>query len=250
MGTLLTKIYAKYSSPGLLKVARERNLDFEWIIEAGCHDGTDTLEFLKLPNIKRVFAFEPDDVAADLAEAKFTNHQERVNLKRLALMDQPGYIEMSSPTGNFGDGTTVISNFKSVRPAYSHDEKILICSTMDMELPNLTGRGLLWLDVEGSAANVLSGSLETLKSVSLVQVEVDTHTSKFRKANFAKVDQILTKSNFSLIFGPLHPGFFGDAIYLKNSQLTGIERLRSLALRGLYCALHLVIYPLTGRPRE
>jgi FkbM family methyltransferase len=249
MGTLLTKFCAKYSSPGLLKVARERNLDFEWVVEAGCHDGTDTLEFLKLPNIKRVFAFEPDDVAADKAQAKFTNCKERVDLKRLALMDQPGFIEISSPTGNFGDGTTVISNFKSVRPISGDNEKLLICSTMDIELPNLTGRGLLWLDVEGSAADVLSGSLETLKSVSLIQVEVEMHTSKHRKANFAKVDKILSKSNFSIIFGPLHPGYFGDAMYLKNSHLTGWGRLKSLALKYLYLILHLVIYPLTFRPR-
>ena len=79
---------------------------------------------------------------------------------------------------------------------------------------------------------------------------MDTHTSKFRKANFAKVDEILSKSDFSLIFGPLHPGYFGDAIYIKNSHLTGLERLRSLALKSLYLTLHLVIYPLTGRPRD
>ena len=250
MGALLNKFYAKYSSPGLLKVASERNLAFEWVVEAGCHDGSDTLEFLKLPNVKRVFAFEPDDVAAELAEAKFTSYLERVNLKRLALMDQPGFIEIISPSGNFGDGTSVISNFKSVRPTCSDNQKFLACSTMDIELPDLTGSGLLWLDVEGSAAAVLSGSSVTLKSITLIQVEVDTHTSKHRKANFAKVDKILSNSNFSLIFGPLHPGYFGDAMYLKNSHLTWWERLKSLALKCLYLTLHLVIYPLTFRPRN
>jgi hypothetical protein len=126
----------------------------------------------------------------------------------------------------------------------------LVCSTLDLELPNLVGNGLLWLDVEGSAAYVLSGSLKTLSSVSLIQVEVDTHTSKFRKANFSKVDQILSKSNFSIIYGPLHPGYFGDAIYVKNDYLTRLERLKSLALKRLYLTLHLVIFPLLRRPRD
>jgi hypothetical protein len=164
-------------------------------------------------------------------------------------MDQPGFIEISSPTGNFGDGTSITNNFNSVRPITNGGQKLLLCSTLDLELPDLTGRGLLWLDVEGSAASVLRGSLRTLNSVSLIQVEVDMHTSKFRSANFAKVDQILSKSNFKLIYGPLHPGYFGDAIYIKNIHLTGFENLRSFVLRGLYLALHRVVYPLSGRPR-
>ena len=250
MGARLSKFYARYSSPGLLKVASERNIDFEWVIEAGCHDGTDTATFLNLPNVKKVFAFEPDDVAADKAEARFASFQERVELKRLALMDRSGFIEVTSPTGNFGDGTSVTSNFKSVRPDSEESQNFLACSTLDLELPNLVGYGLLWLDVEGSAASVLNGSLKTLSSVTLIQVEVDTHTSKFRKANFSKVDQILSKSQFSLIYGPLHPGYFGDAIYLKNDYLTRSERLRSLALKQLYLTVHLFIFPLLRRPRD
>lgn len=250
MGNFLNAFYDRFSSPGLLKVASERNLKFEWVIEAGCHDGTDTLKFLELPNVKRVYAFEPDQVAADIAETKFATHGERVELKRLALMNHPGFIEISSPTGNFGDGTSVVKHSQHTKPDLGSNSRVLKCSTMDLEVQDLNGCGLLWLDVEGSAAYALMGAAETLKSILLIQVEVDMHNSKYRKGNLAKVDKILRKSGFSLLYGPLHPGFFGDAIYLKRSHLNKYEKMKSLATLFLYLTLHLIIYPFTGRPKE
>jgi FkbM family methyltransferase len=250
MGKLLNALYTRFQSPGLLKVASQRELKFEWVVEAGCHDGTDTLKFLELPNVKKVCAFEPDQVAADKAEAKFAMHGERVELKRIALMSYPGFIDLSSPTGNFGDGTSVVKHSEIIHPDSASNSSILKCSTMDLEVQNLGGNGLLWLDVEGSAAFVLTGAEETLKSILLIQVEVDTHTSKYRKANFSEVDKILRESGFSMLYGPLHPGFFGDAIYIKRTYLNWYEQMKSGAIRHLYLTLHLIIYPLTGRPKE
>lgn len=124
------------------------------------------------------------------------------------------------------------------------------CSTMDLEVPELSGDGVLWLDVEGSAAYVLMGAEKTLNSIILIQVEVDTHDSKYRKANLAQVNRILRRSGFSMLYGPLHPGFFGDAIYLKSSRMKKSDEIKSLVTLYLCLTLHLVIYPLTRRPKE
>ena len=250
MGRLLNRIYSEYSNPGLLSVAQKRQLDFRWVVEAGCHDGADTLKFLELPNVLKVYAFEPDEVAANDAAAKFESHGERVKLHRLALMDRPGFIDLNSPTGEFGDGNSIVGNFRTDESELDSGIRYMRCSTLDAELKDLNGDGLLWLDVEGAAAKVLTGAASVLKSISLIQVEVELHNSKHRLADFSKVHRILNKSEFSLIYAPLHPGFFGDAVYTKSEFLGTFEKLRSCALFSAYLLLHLLIYPALGKPRR
>ena len=250
MGYLINRIYSRYSNPGLLYIAEKRQLDYQWVIEAGCHDGADTLKFLRLPKVLKVYAFEPDEIASTKAEAKFKSYGDRVDLRRFALMDKPGFIEVSSPTGEFGDGNTFVSNFQCNEPELDSDSRYLRCSTLDAELDELNGAGLMWLDVEGAAAKVLMGAANVLSSVNLIQVEVELHNSKHRKADFSKVNHILNKSKFSLIYAPLHPGFFGDAVYIKTQHLNTIQKIRSRSLNAAYNLLHLVIYPALGKPRS
>jgi FkbM family methyltransferase len=250
MGKILDWFYSSFANPGLLSVAQKRKLDFQWVVEAGCHDGTDTLKFLEVPNILRIYAFEPDEVAANKAEAKFKSHGDRVELRRLALMDKPGFVDISTPTGEFGDGNTIVGNFRSEKSELGSDIRYLRCSNLDTELKDLNGNGLLWLDVEGAAAKVLTGAASVLKSICLIQVEVELHKSKYRKADFSHVNRILSKSKFSLIYAPLHPGFFGDAVYIKAEFLGTFEKLRSRALIATYLVLHLLVYPALGKPRR
>ena len=249
MGKILNKFYLALSNPGLLSIAQKRKLDFQWVVEAGCHDGADTLKFLEVPSIVKIYAFEPDEVAANKAESKFKSYGDRVELRRMALMDKPGFIDITSPTGEFGDGNSIVGNFRTNLLDLDRD-KYLKCTTLDTELKDFTGNGLLWLDVEGAAAKVLTGAASVLKSISLIQVEVELHNSKYRKADFSNVNRILNKSKFSLIYAPLHPGFFGDAVYIKVDFLSIFEKLRSRALIAAYLLLHLLIYPALGKPRR
>jgi FkbM family methyltransferase len=250
MGKILNKIYAKWENPGLLLIARQRELHFSWIIEAGCHDGSDTLKFLQLRNVLKVYAFEPDAVAAKKAEDKFRAFGDRVVFSRLALMDKPGFIQISSPTGNFGDGTTSIAKHYIHNPSTDSEVNLLLCTTLDIELANLSDSGLIWLDVEGSAAKVLEGASKVLERVNLIQVEVNLHNSIHRKSNFVEVDRILTREKFAIIYGPIHPGFFGDALYIKKSELSKVERVRSRFLGLLMHATHRIIYPLLRKPKH
>ena len=173
MGNLLNKFYSQWANPGLLSAAFRYNLHFNWVIEAGCHDGSDTLKFLELENVLKVYAFEPDAVAADKAELKLKAFGDRVVFKRLGLMDKRGYIQIVSSTGSFGDGTTSIGQyFDQIHDAKS-DGTLIQCTTLDDELPDLSNPGLMWLDVEGSGAKVLQGSTKVLDRVEMIQIEVD-----------------------------------------------------------------------------
>ena len=70
-----------------------------------------------------------------------------------------------------------------------------------------------------------------------------------RKQMSTNTNRILSKSEFSLIYAPLHPGFFGDAIYVKAEFLSTYEKFRSHTLNVAYLLLHMTIYPALGKPR-
>ena len=97
VGRLLEKIYARYANPGLLSIAKKRCLPFDWVIEAGCHDGTDTLKFLSLEQVKMVFAFEPDDAAADdpAADVEFNRFY---GPQRSGVLDVPLSVGPQGPS--------------------------------------------------------------------------------------------------------------------------------------------------------
>jgi len=250
MGNILNRFYSAFSNPGLRSVAQKRQLGYQWVIEAGGHDGSDTLKFLEMLNVLRVYAFEPDEVAATKAETKFKLHGDRVQLHRMALMDIPGFIDVSSPTGEFGDGNSIVGNFRSNESELGSNIRHLRCSNLDTELKDLNGNGILWLDVEGAAAKVLTGSAKVLTSIILIQKEVELCNSKYRNTDFLNVNRILNRSKFSLIYAPLHPGFFGDAVYIKTELLNTFEKLRSRSLNAAYMSLHHIIYPALGKPRR
>lgn len=250
MGNLLNKFYSQWANPGLLSAALRYNLQFNWVIEAGCHDGSDTLKFLELENVLKVYAFEPDAVAADKAERKFKAFGDRVVFKRVGLMDKRGYIQIVSSTGSFGDGTTSIGQYFDQINCAKSDATLVQCTTLDDELPNLSNSGLVWLDVEGSGTKVLQGATRVLDRVEMIQIEVDLHSSKHRKSNFFEVNKILTGREFAIIYAPIHPGFFGDAVYIKKSSLSVTGRIRSHFLNYLMHATHRIIFPLLGKPKH
>lgn len=107
MGKVLDKVYARNENPGGLNIIRNRGMTIDWAIEAGCHDGTDTLRIAGLPNMKAVFSFEPDSVAADIAQSKFSGNSSKIKLVRSALWSEPGIVQMYSPSGNPGDGNSI-----------------------------------------------------------------------------------------------------------------------------------------------
>jgi FkbM family methyltransferase len=239
MGQLLNRIYRRYESPGALSVAKARNLEFSWVIEAGCHDGRDTLTFANLEQVSKIFAFEPDPVAMASAKLLLSDHVEKIVFNSAALMDRSGFVSMHEHRGLLGTGNTIFTFSTQPTPGG------ILCTTLDSAIQNPKGDGLLWLDVEGAPHLVLSGGERTLSHIVIAQIEIDLHsTSDLREANYKDVHKIMRRNGFKLVFAPLHPGFFGDVLYLKNQSLTKLEKFRSVLLTLTYLTLHRWLYPL------
>jgi FkbM family methyltransferase len=249
MGKALDKIYAYYENPGVLSIVLNRALPIDWAIEAGCHDGTDTLRIADLPNMKAIFAFEPDLVAADIAQSKFLGLSGMIKLVRSALWSKPGIVDMYSPTGTPGDGNSIFIFREGDRDDNKKLEASFPCTTIDLQIKASSPNGMLWLDVEGVPHIVLEGAASTLKNIAIAQIEVEMHEmSKFRTGSFFQVHEIMRSSNFKLYRAPIHPGFFGDVIYIRKDELSTKEKFESSILTLLMHLLHRFIYPALNKP--
>ena len=249
MGRFLNSFYLAFANPGLSIIAEKLKIEFDFLIEAGCHDGSDTLNFLENTKVALIFAFEPDGTAAQVAQTNFNKFPDRVIFKRIALLDTPGWAGVYSPTGVEGDGSTIFRKLTENEFATLGTESSTQVSTLDLEIETELSTGALWLDVEGSAHLVISGGLKTLQKLQICQIEVDMHpTSNQRQANYFKVHELMKKNGFVLYCAPLHPGYFGDAIYIRCKTFDFKTRIRATSLRYLMKLLHGYVYPCLGKP--
>jgi FkbM family methyltransferase len=245
-------MFSFFASPDLIAYLKRRQIKFDWLLEAGCHDGSDSLRFLKaFPNI-RLYAFEPDEISFNAAKDLLSPFQSRIVLKKVALMSSAGLAMFMTSKEFDGKGVSVFRKLELSQSNSHKEERYVEASTIDAELSlsEITSNGVVWLDVEGSALEVLMGAQKSLSLIKIIQVEVYLHDiSKIKKSDFKQVHLLLKESGFRIIFAPLHPGYSGDAIYARRCDLNRIERLRSYALDRIYTTLHLILYPAINRPR-
>ncbi|MCX6451206.1 MAG: FkbM family methyltransferase [Actinobacteria bacterium] len=246
MGKYLNNFYSRFSANNFLEYIKLDEGKINWVIEAGCHDGNDTLEFVKFSNVKVIYAFEPDPIAREIAmktlEPYLTN---LVKLYPYALSNSEGEIYLVQSHGNFGNGTSEASEEFSHEIPHVKIKKVRLNRIVSEESSN----GILWLDVEGHAVEALVGAGGILNKLIHAKIEVQMHTlNDARKADSTRVLQIMRKAGHTPIMLPLHPGFFGDIVFTKATELSISKRAYSLVLVSLFRFLHLIIYPMLGKP--
>jgi hypothetical protein len=158
---------------------------------------------------------------------------------------------MRTPSGNAGDGNSIFSFHKEINSILENSESVLSCTSLDAEVLPVSNNGLLWLDVEGVPHVVLEGAKSTLDCISIAQIEVEMHRmSEYRGASFVKVHKIMRAANFELYRAPLHPGYFGDVIYIKRNRLSLVRIISSRILVIFMFTLHGFLYPVLDKPRQ
>jgi hypothetical protein len=122
---------------------------------------------------------------------------------------------------------------------------------LDEILPSQLCRGLLWLDVEGHAIQALSGATKTLRKITLAKIEIQMHDmSPGRNADLFSVMKIMKLSGLIPIYGPLHPGYFGDVIFIQSDEIGFKLKIRSVLIRSQMRFLHRFIYILLKKPKK
>ena len=239
---LLERYYIWSGYSDLIKIIVDKNIRIDWVIEAGCHDGKDTLELANSLQPKRILAFEPDPKARAEAQKLFLLNRIDVELFDFALSNSESTKYMNFLNGLAGSGSTFISE--------NGDTPVMVRRLESLNL-SLKYGGALWLDVEGHALQVLQGANEILSNLTIAKVEVQMHDMhENRRSDIFQVSKLLKSQGLVPIRGPLFPGYFGDVIYLNKAEVSFPLAIWSLFLRFQLYSLHRIIYPALNKPKK
>ena len=250
MSRLSELVYARVRSPHSVEenfqCLRNLGLAVSFIIEAGCHDGSDTEKMLAHQGVEKIFAFEPDSTARNIAKSKLARFSpDRLSISSYALMDRTGVFEidfLSSP----GSGSTQVREFIE----FSKHEQIQAIRLDDFAIVPTSG-GFLWLDVEGAAHEVIMGGVHTLRKLSAMNIEVEFHDmSESRRSNFRIVIRFLRSQGFGIWASDINPGYFGNLFMVRVNLLSPPKRFIMQARYFRLLLLHSFIYPALKKPAK
>ena len=235
--------YNVIGTADLRVIANAHSIEIGWIVEAGCHDGTDTLNLLQnFPNSK-IITFEPDPISRSKAEERFgTIPKGQVELHPFGLSNEESIKFLSYVENLKGNGTTSISEngIDGVQTV-----------TLDAFRSFPANGGLLWLDVEGHAVNALLGMVTTLRGIDLAKIEIQMHQKSIqRQQDYLEVIDIMAEAGLVPTHVPLQPGFFGDIYFVRKELLGTSSKIRANLLIFQMKLLHGLIYPLLGKPSQ
>jgi FkbM family methyltransferase len=237
---LLDSYYAKVGDCDVFDVALRFGIKIEWVVEAGCHDGTDTVVINSKLNPTQIYAFEPDPSAYVRAQTLFAGSLNNVTLFPFGLSDENRMLYFRFPENKEGTGLTSLSTVGEVSVPVKRFDDVL---------HDLSLGGFLWLDVEGHAIKSLQGAVNMLPLLSLAKIEVQMHRmSDFRRQDLFQVCRIMKSAGLRPLYAPIHPGHFGDVVFVNKRFLTHFRLLHSRFLYLQMLLLHKVVYPLLGKP--
>tara|TARA_B100000795_G_scaffold206149_1_gene159675 strand:- start:1595 stop:2296 length:702 start_codon:yes stop_codon:yes gene_type:complete len=200
-------------------------LKIDKVIDVGAHKGEFLSYILKLQNVKKIFAFEPQIAIFKILSKKFT--QKKIKLSNFAIDKEVSkkfmYINKFTNTS-----TLSIINNKSF---YLKFKNLLIGSkknflqkytvktnTIDNLFSNIKLKNtLLKIDVEGFEINVLKGSKQKIANeIDYILIE-NQFVDLYKNTSSKKNHEFLIKNNFEICKNFIHPlMIFSDCLYKKK----------------------------------
>lgn len=239
---ILNFYYNFVGNSDVIKYLLNRKIKISWVVEAGCHDGEDTIRMSRSLNPSRIIAFEPDEHARLKAMSAYASNSLDVELHAFGLSDKDSSLFLNFLNGVEGTGSTFLAETGS---------SVVEVKRFDGLGLNLSYGGLLWLDVEGHATQALRGSSQNLANLIAAKVEIQMHKmSDSRAADYHDVNKIMLSHGLIPVRVPIYPGFFGDVIYVNKKELTFMDKIWSLSLILQMRLLHDFVYPLLGKPKS
>ncbi len=252
-GNFLSQNFEVTQTPKqLIEIAVKLTTSKLILIEAGGHNGRDTREFLMDPKVEFAFVFEPDLGNQVFFTETLKEYGNRIVVTNWALSDRCGDADFYFPdlSGTGSGRSSLIKGYGYVKAKTVRTTR-LDCFFQDskkFEFENFPK--IFWLDVEGSAYEVLKGSKVILNSIIIAKIELEFRAlpKLWEKANFLKVCILMYKKGFVLYQIDLQPTFRGDAIFVKRDLLRKIKS--NFYILPLALLLHNFIYPILFLSRK
>ena len=200
-------------------------LHIDKVLDVGSHKGEFLSYILKLKNVKKIFAFEPQKEIYKILSKNFS--QKKIKIFNVALDKEISkkfiYINKFTNTS-----TLSVLNKKSF---YLKFKNLLIGSkenfvqkyriqtnTLDNLFSNIElQNSLLKIDVEGFEMNVLKGSRKKISGeIKYILIE-NQFVNLYKKSSSKKNHEFLIKNNFVIYKNFIHPlMIFSDCLYKRK----------------------------------
>jgi FkbM family methyltransferase len=239
---ILNIYYSFVGDTDVIKYLAGKGINISWVVEAGCHDGEDTLRINAHLKPSRIIAFEPDEHARLRAVQTYAANNLDVEVHNFGLSDKNSKLFLNFLNGQAGTGSTYLAETGS--------SSVEVKRLNDLNL-NLGYGGMLWLDVEGHAIQALRGASDYLSNLAAAKVEIQMHKmSDARVADYFEVNQIMKAHGLIPVRVPVYPGFFGDVIYLNKKESKFVDRIWSALCIFQMKVLHGFVFPVLGKPKS
>ena len=202
-------------------------LNIDKVIDVGSHKGEFLSFILKLKNVKKIYAFEPQRAVFKVLSRKF--NYKKIKIYNLALDKEISnkYIFI-----NKFSNTSTLSTFNK-RSYYLKFKNFFTGSKKNFlykyivktnTIDNLFSRTrlnntLLKIDVEGFEINVLMGGVKKISSeIDYILIE-NQFANLYKKSSSKKNHTFLIKNNFEIHKNFIHPFMiFSDCLYKKRNK--------------------------------
>ena len=203
-----------------------KNLEFNNLIDVGCHKGEFLTSFLKIKRIEKFYCFEPQKKIFEILKIKLKNNK-KIKFHNYALGNKISkkkiYISNLSSTSTLSQFNydSKYLKFKNFLVGVNIDKKnnySIQQKTIDNVFKKKSlKKTYLKIDVEGYEYNVLLGAKKKIKEVPYVLVEHQIFNQY--KNNFNQVKNFLLKNKFEIIknfyFPTLH---YKDVLFKKKKR--------------------------------
>jgi FkbM family methyltransferase len=236
-------------------------LKIDFVIEAGAHEGSDTLLLSNLNGVKKVYCFEPNPFSFNILQSKISRQSEKnIEISNLGLFDKNMKANLFFPKIDLGGfqekqaGTSsLLKNWAKSDGEFIEVELVsldnFLKSDLDFKSTFFNLSGLLWLDVEGSALLALKGMERTLSRVNVAKIELEYGIQKgqWDERNLFKIIKFMKQRGFSPYAGYLHPLTRGDLLFIRSNKLGIKDKLKTFTYCSLLHLFYGFIYPLKAR---
>ena len=202
-----------------------RPLHIYKVIDVGSHKGEFLSYILKLKNVKKIFAFEPQIAIYKILSKNFSH--KKIKITNIAIDKEVSkkyiYINKFTNTSTLSilDKKSFYLKFKNLLTGSKKNfvEKYIVkTNTIDNLFCNIKLKNsLLKIDVEGFEINVLKGSTKKIANeIDYILIE-NQFANLYKKSSSKKNHEFLIKNNFEIYKNFVHPlMIFSDCLYKRK----------------------------------
>lgn len=190
------------------------------VVEAGARFGKDTRRMSMLWPQGHIHSFEP--VPALYAQVQeLARTLPNVTVYNMALADTVGTLPLHVSGGQSDACSSLLAPNTCLeeRPFITFNETIMVpVTTLDAwaQEHSISRIDFLWFDLQGAELLALKGATEVLKTVSVIQVEVNL-TERYKNIPlYDEIKTFLEVQGFVLNQEAFHHDTWGDALFLRR----------------------------------